>query len=139
MIFHRGVVIAFDRGNSSEEEKQAFGLAGEEGNKRVTQVLFIQKIPLIGDWACCCAVNLIVVVNINDDPALENVDLLHTNLHELGQEAFGGCGKLKSVTIPDSLQTLGYIVFLEDFKLVLSNIDTFDTNVVVAYLRSQQN
>jgi len=39
--------------------------------------------------------------------SLDNVDLLHTNLQELGEFAFEACYELKSMTIPDSLQTLG--------------------------------
>ncbi|GMH60952.1 hypothetical protein TrLO_g13651 [Triparma laevis f. longispina] len=75
---------------------------------------------------------------------LENVDLLHRNLQELGQAVFYACKELKSVTIPDSLQTLGRDVFLECFKLVPSSIDVnnFDndtTSEVVAYLLSQQS
>ncbi|GMH69849.1 hypothetical protein TrLO_g4993 [Triparma laevis f. longispina] len=43
--------------------------------------------------------------------SLENVDLLHANLQELGEEAFYGCSELTSMTIPDSLQTLGEHAF----------------------------
>ncbi|GMH74114.1 hypothetical protein TrLO_g4788 [Triparma laevis f. longispina] len=66
--------------------------------------------------------------------SLENV---HTNLQELGQNAFSSCSELKSMTIPDSLQTLGFMVFWRCSKLVPSNIDDLATNAVVAYLRSQ--
>ncbi|GMH86225.1 hypothetical protein TL16_g10478 [Triparma laevis f. inornata] len=71
---------------------------------------------------------------------LENVDLLHTNLQKLGEHAFLGCWELKSMTIPDSLQTLGDAVFCFCSKLVPSNISTrdSDSNLVVAHLRSQQ-
>ena len=57
------------------------------------------------------------------DSSLENVDLLHTKLQELGHEAFCHCYKLKSMTIPDSLQTFDYAVFTHCSKLVPSNID----------------
>ncbi|GMI17041.1 hypothetical protein TrLO_g15320 [Triparma laevis f. longispina] len=50
--------------------------------------------------------------------SLDNVDLLHTNLQELGARAFGGCHELKSMTIPDSLQTLGK----EDSNAVITNL-----------------
>ncbi|GMH78712.1 hypothetical protein TrLO_g1456 [Triparma laevis f. longispina] len=69
--------------------------------------------------------------------SLDNIDLLHTNLHEFGDWAFCGCSELKSMTIPDSLQTFGRSVFCMCDKLVPSNIDVEDRNVVVTYLRSQ--
>ncbi|GMH61421.1 hypothetical protein TrLO_g8742 [Triparma laevis f. longispina] len=51
--------------------------------------------------------------------------------------------QLKSMTIPDSLQTLGYSVFVYCDKLGPSNIDIsdFDVNTTpeaIAYLHSQQ-
>ncbi|GMI15632.1 hypothetical protein TrLO_g15181 [Triparma laevis f. longispina] len=52
--------------------------------------------------------------------------------------AFKCCSELKSMTIPDSLQTLGTDVFLLCPKLVPSNIDILDSYAVVAYLPSQQ-
>ncbi|GMI11699.1 hypothetical protein TrLO_g5498 [Triparma laevis f. longispina] len=73
--------------------------------------------------------------------SLENVDLLHTNLQEIGYQAFFGCSELKSMTIPDSLQTLGKYVFQNCFKLVPSMINVISNNsdAVVAHLRSLQN
>ena len=73
--------------------------------------------------------------------SLENVDLLHTNLQELGQQAFDNCPQLKSMTIPDSLQGLGGFVFHLCPKLVPSNIIVNDTTIdstpeVVSHLRS---
>ena len=82
-----------------------------------------------------------------DCSGLDIVDLLHTNLQEFGDAAFYGCSELKSMTIPDSLQTLGKGVFLECSKLVPSSIhvsydsdgDVIDTTSDdVAHLRSQQ-
>ena len=74
--------------------------------------------------------------------SLENVDLLHTNLQELGDLTFEGCSELKSMTIPDSLQLLGKLIFNGCFKLVPSNIDVSypnnATSEVVAHLRFQQ-
>ncbi|GMH78707.1 hypothetical protein TL16_g07909 [Triparma laevis f. inornata] len=43
--------------------------------------------------------------------SLKNVDLFHTNLQELDDKAFYCCSELKSITIPDSLQTLGDKIF----------------------------
>ena len=71
--------------------------------------------------------------------SLDNVDLLHTNLQGIGDEAFWRCSELKSMTIPDSLQTLCRMVFKQSYKLVPSNIDVGDNDTVVAHLRSQQN
>ncbi|GMI14964.1 hypothetical protein TrLO_g10420 [Triparma laevis f. longispina] len=49
--------------------------------------------------------------SFQDCSSLENVDLLHTNLQELGESAFNGSSELNSMTIPDSLQKLGARVF----------------------------
>ncbi|GMH88611.1 hypothetical protein TL16_g11204 [Triparma laevis f. inornata] len=70
--------------------------------------------------------------------SLENVYLFHTNLQELGERVFYGCSELKSMTIPDSLQTLCDIDFERCYKLVPSNINPQDNNMVVVYIRSQQ-
>ncbi|GMH52415.1 hypothetical protein TL16_g01225 [Triparma laevis f. inornata] len=74
--------------------------------------------------------------------SLENIDLLHTNLQVLEGSAFWGCSELKSMTIPDSLQTLVAFVFHNCSKLVPSNIivnddDNDTTSKVVAHLRSK--
>ncbi|GMH50577.1 hypothetical protein TL16_g06503 [Triparma laevis f. inornata] len=45
----------------------------------------------------------------------------------MGLRAFCDCEELKSMTIPDSLQTLGEHVFLGCFNLVPSSIDVHDT------------
>lgn len=70
--------------------------------------------------------------------SLERVDLLHTNVLELGTYAFLGCTSLREMKVPDSLQELGYGAFLKCSKLVPSDINTYNNNVVVAYLRSIQ-
>ena len=75
--------------------------------------------------------------------SLENVDLLHAKLLEIGVNAFGDCLELKSMTIPDSLQTLDDKVFINCSKLVPSNIsvrtwNNDTTTEVIAHLRSQQ-
>ncbi|GMI17586.1 hypothetical protein TrLO_g3928 [Triparma laevis f. longispina] len=71
--------------------------------------------------------------------SLESVDLLHTNLQELGEFAFDDCSELKSMTIPDSLQTLGQGVFYSCSKLVPSNVNYNAMSEVVNYLRSKQS
>ena len=71
--------------------------------------------------------------------SLEQVDLLHTNVEELGEYAFFGCTSLRELKVPDSLQTLGVMVFYNCSKLVPSSIGiNYDTEAVVAYLRSIQ-
>ncbi|GMH80656.1 hypothetical protein TL16_g08639 [Triparma laevis f. inornata] len=70
--------------------------------------------------------------------SLDYVDLLHTKKQELGKEAFHNCSELKSMTIPDSLQTLGLQVFRKCFKLFPSNIDVSGTAAVVAHPRLKQ-
>ncbi|GMH86382.1 hypothetical protein TrVE_jg7875 [Triparma verrucosa] len=77
---------------------------------------------------------------------LENIDLLNTNLKEIGEWAFKSCSELKSMTIPNSLQKLGDDVFEGCSKLVPSTIDVDGeiyeddvTSEVVAYLRSLQS
>ena len=78
--------------------------------------------------------------------SIDNVDLLRTNLQELGDAAFMHCTELTSMTIPDSLQTFGGDVFYECFNLVLSHVDIGDVNEVdnvvtadvVHHLRTQQ-
>ena len=74
--------------------------------------------------------------------SLDNVNLLHTNLQELGRSAFAGCDELESMTIPDSLQKVGDDVFVYSSKLVPSSIDINDeinendvTSKVIAHLR----
>ncbi|GMI15086.1 hypothetical protein TrVE_jg13968 [Triparma verrucosa] len=45
---------------------------------------------------------------------------------------------LSEMRVPDSLQTFGSNVFINCSKLVPSDIDKYDNNAVVAYLRSIQ-
>ncbi|GMH86887.1 hypothetical protein TL16_g10683 [Triparma laevis f. inornata] len=79
--------------------------------------------------------------------SLDNVILLHTNLQEIGAGTFQLCSELKSMTIPDSLQTLRDTVFADCSKPVPSNINVNSyvnnkpndtTSEVVACLRAQQ-
>ncbi|GMH93256.1 hypothetical protein TrVE_jg10753 [Triparma verrucosa] len=76
--------------------------------------------------------------SFTDCSSLEEVDLLHTNVQELGSFAFSHCKSLGEMKVPDSLQTLGQYVFYECSKLVPSNISTTDQDAVVAHLRSKQ-
>ncbi|GMH87278.1 hypothetical protein TrVE_jg2220 [Triparma verrucosa] len=77
--------------------------------------------------------------------SLEQVDLLHTNVLELGDYVFDNCRSLREMKVPDSLQTLGSNVFCNCSELVPSTIDIdnmvdYDdvTFEVVDYLRSVQ-
>ncbi|GMH51132.1 hypothetical protein TrST_g8597 [Triparma strigata] len=80
--------------------------------------------------------------------SLERVDLLHTHVMELGDCAFFKCTSLREMKVPDSLQTLGDYALadapLDGYafsgcsKLVPSDIRTYDSNAVVAHLRSIQ-
>ena len=75
--------------------------------------------------------------------SLETVDLLLTRLQRLDGWSFEDCSELKSMTIPDSLQTLGKYVFQNCTKIVPSNIDvrlgaSDATPAVIAHLRSHQ-
>ncbi|GMH60040.1 hypothetical protein TrST_g7689 [Triparma strigata] len=82
--------------------------------------------------------------------SLERVDLLHTNAHELGDQAFLHCTSLREMKVPDSLQRFDDLgeshsgfwvagVFSGCSKLVPSSIIVKDDNAIVAYLRSIQS
>ncbi|GMH75527.1 hypothetical protein TrLO_g7239 [Triparma laevis f. longispina] len=88
-------------------------------------------------FGCCSSLNTVyfpTTLRVIGDQAfaycesLDNVDLLHTNLHELGTQAFWACSGLKSMKIPDSLQTLGSRIFHYCSKLVPSSIIVKDLN-----------
>jgi len=71
--------------------------------------------------------------------SLDNIDLLHTSLQELGKGAFMQCSELNLMTIPDSLQKLGGGVFHKCPKLAPSYIDVSNaskdtTSEVLKYL-----
>ncbi|GMH77269.1 hypothetical protein TL16_g07353 [Triparma laevis f. inornata] len=113
-------------------------------------IVDIPDITSIGLHAFTCCMSLTAVYlpttltsignyTFNLCTSLENFDLLHTNLQELGEMAVAGCLEIKSMTIPDSLRTLGYRVFDGCVKLVPSNINTQYNDAVVAHLRSLQN
>ncbi|GMH85232.1 hypothetical protein TrST_g10925 [Triparma strigata] len=70
--------------------------------------------------------------------SLEQVDLLHTNVQELGEQAFSYCTSLREMKVPDSLQTFGNYVFYNCSKLLPSDIDDDNNGAVMAYLRSIQ-
>ncbi|GMH65501.1 hypothetical protein TrLO_g8845 [Triparma laevis f. longispina] len=108
-----------------------------------------EGVESIGDYAflACCSLTtvsfpatltLIGTSTFNECISLENVDLLHTNLQELGSDAFADCKNLTSMTILDSLQKLGQLVFCRCSKLAPSNINVNKTKAVISHLRSQQ-
>ncbi|GMH65393.1 hypothetical protein TL16_g07623 [Triparma laevis f. inornata] len=72
----------------------------------------------------------------NSCSSLDNVALLHTNLKVLGKQTFDGCSGQTSMTIPDSLQTLGQYALNRCSNLVPRNIKLWKGRAVVAYLRS---
>ena len=78
--------------------------------------------------------------SFNSCYSLEEVDLLHTNVEELGNCAFYYCKSLTEMKVPDSLQTLGTYVFDGCYRLVPSDVDftLLDNDAVVTYLRSLQ-
>ncbi|GMH85299.1 hypothetical protein TrVE_jg7801 [Triparma verrucosa] len=78
------------------------------------------------------------VASFFDCSSLERVDLLHTNVEALDNYVFMDCTSLRAMKIPDSLQTLGRYAFSGCSKLVPSDIKTYDSNAVVAHLRSIQ-
>ena len=98
-----------------------------EGCSSLKDIKFPKSLTSIGDgtFANCSS--------------LEQVDLLHTNVHELGDGAFAFCESLREMKVPDSLQTFGNHVFHECSELVPSDIDIYDCEAVVAYLRSIQS
>ena len=57
---------------------------------------------------------------------------------ELGDYAFSNCTNLREMKVPHSLQTFGSSVFYNCSKLVPSEINIYDNEAVVAYLRSIQ-
>ncbi|GMH74735.1 hypothetical protein TrLO_g3367 [Triparma laevis f. longispina] len=122
------------------EGVQRFGHLAFRGCSSLTTISFPTTLTFIGGYAFC------------DCSSLDNVDLLHTNLQKIGGDVFWDCSELKSMTIPDSLQTLGCKVFTNCFKLVPSSIDVSEDNdvdllspevvlisEVVTRLRSLQN
>jgi len=179
LAFHDGS----DKSAGADEDPDDFLELIMAKHEPVKRVVFFLNITKVGNLACFCAVNLVVVdipegVERIDHAAfcnctsltavsflttlksiggyafqhcssLDNVDLLHTNLQELGSFVFGRYSELKSMTISDSLQRLGVGAFLGCRKLVPSNIDIrgYDsdgeevpdaTTEVIAYLRTQQ-
>ena len=117
--------------------------------ENLTTVYFPGTLKFIGMYAFANCANL------------DNVDLLHTNLQELGHRCFDTCSELKSMTIPDLLQTISSFVFADSHLLLReshnleNNINDDDSDVdwddeydeiddedktveVIAYLRSKQ-
>ncbi|GMI16858.1 hypothetical protein TrLO_g1691 [Triparma laevis f. longispina] len=114
MIFHRGVdIVMMDFANKSDEERRAFVRARNERNKLVTQVIFLQNLPRIGDYACFLAVTLVVV----DVP--EGVE-------SIGQQAFANCRSLTTVSFPTTLTSISWRAFYKCSRL---DVDLFHTNL----------
>ncbi|GMH88584.1 hypothetical protein TL16_g11194 [Triparma laevis f. inornata] len=113
-IFHRGVDLVFDLANSSEEEQYEFIDATKERHKLVTQVIFLQNLPRIGDYACYLAANL-VVVEIPD------------GLESIGDYAFSFCQSLTTVSFPTTLTSIGRAAFAGCSSL--DNVDLLNTNL----------
>ncbi|GMH90609.1 hypothetical protein TrST_g4937 [Triparma strigata] len=96
------------------------------GCSSLKEIKFPKSLTSIEDWSFTyCS-------------SLEEVDLLSTNVKELGTNAFAYCTSLRELKVPDSLQMFGYNVFGGCSKLIPSGISTTDTDAVVAYLRSVQ-
>ncbi|GMH68730.1 hypothetical protein TrLO_g1803 [Triparma laevis f. longispina] len=107
-----GELIVHDGKNVSYREASD----REERRKLVTWVVFLLNVTDIGNYDCLLAVNL-VVVEIPE--GVESIEL-------------------KSMAIPNSLQTFDDNVFKNCSKLVPYNINASSPNAVVAYLRSKQ-
>ncbi|GMH90861.1 hypothetical protein TrST_g3895 [Triparma strigata] len=89
IIVHGGNDISRDEANSD---------ARKEGMKQVTKVVFLLNITKVGDRACACAVNLVVV----DIPE---------GITSIGRSSFQFCSSLKDVKFPKSLTSVGYSSF----------------------------
>ncbi|GMH65068.1 hypothetical protein TrST_g3423 [Triparma strigata] len=102
------------------------GRSSFSGCSSLKDIKFPKSSKSIGDWSFAnCS-------------SLEEVDLLHSNVLELGISAFAHCTRLREMKVPDSLQYFGGRVFENCSNLVPSNIDVDVSNAVVAYLRSIQ-
>ncbi|GMH74246.1 hypothetical protein TrST_g14012 [Triparma strigata] len=163
IIVHRGNDISYGEAHSGTRL---------EGMKPVTKVIFLLNITKVGDCACSCASNLVVVEipegitsigifsfyscsslkdikfpkslssigiqSFYQCSCLEQVDLLHTNVQYLDEGAFEDCTSLLEMRVPDSLQKVGDYAFYNCSKLVPSDIEIYDNEAVVTYLRSIQ-
>ncbi|GMH82008.1 hypothetical protein TL16_g09118 [Triparma laevis f. inornata] len=114
MIFHRGVNIVFDPFNSSGEERQAFMKASARRNKLVTQVIFLQNLPRVGEHAFMLAISLVIV----DIP--EGVEII-------GASAFTCCAGLTNIFFPRTLTSIETIAFQNCPSL--DNVDLLHTNL----------
>ncbi|GMI01302.1 hypothetical protein TrLO_g1116 [Triparma laevis f. longispina] len=116
-------------------------VALEERRALATRVIFSLNITNVGKNDCVYAANLVVVeipegVESIGKDAFRWCESLTT---ELDDGAFSGCSELESMTIPDSLQRLGFKVLQFCFELVNPcNGDTANNEQVVAYLRLKQ-
>ncbi|GMH88592.1 hypothetical protein TL16_g11197 [Triparma laevis f. inornata] len=114
MILHRGVNIAFDLDKSSVEEKEAFAEAAAARHNLVTQVVFLQNLPRIGDFACFFAWSLVIV----DIPE---------GVVGIGDYAFGYCNSLTAISFPRTLTLIGGHAF--EYCKSLENVDLLHTNL----------
>ncbi|GMH93951.1 hypothetical protein TrVE_jg7570 [Triparma verrucosa] len=163
VIVHGGNDISFDEAISAARKKSMKEVTKVVFLLNITKVgdyackyasiLVVVDIPegitIIGhhSFACCSSLKDIKfpksLMSIGDGSfhncsSLEEVDLVHTNVQELGNLAFAGCKSLRTMKVPDSLQKFGYSVFTHCSKLFPSDINVIDDNAVVAYLRSIQ-
>ena len=114
MVIHRGVDINYDFDNDSEDEQDENLESSIRRNKLVTQVIFLQNLPRIGNFFCYFARNLVVV----DIPE---------GVTSIGDSAFGYCTSLTTVSFPRTLTFIGCGAFcccksLENVDLVYTNL-----------------
>ncbi|GMH57470.1 hypothetical protein TL16_g02386 [Triparma laevis f. inornata] len=95
-------------------EDLQWSAAREERRKLVTQVVFLLNNIKVGDRACWCAVNLVVV----DIP--EGVE-------SIGVWAFQWCSSLTTVSFPTTLKSINEYAFDECSSL--DNVDLLHTNL----------
>ncbi|GMH78342.1 hypothetical protein TrST_g3539 [Triparma strigata] len=125
-------------GGNDKGDDEAVSGARVEMIKQVTKVVFLLNIMKVGDRACKFA-SILVVVDIPE------------GITSIGQGSFGGCSSLKYIKFPKSLTSISQYSFnfcssLEKVdllhtnveKLVPSDINTYNNEAVVGYLRSIQ-
>ena len=88
--------------------------ARKERHKLVTRVIFLLNVTKVGQNACYCAVNLVIV----DIP--EGVE-------SIGHSAFAHCRSLTTVSFPKTLSSIGTASFFSCSSL--DNVDLLHTNL----------
>ncbi|GMH60654.1 hypothetical protein TrLO_g895 [Triparma laevis f. longispina] len=116
--FESGVLV-FHSGKDIRREV-AISDAREERMNLVTRVIFFQNITRVGEQACYCAANL-VVVDISE------------GVERIGASAFDQCRSLTAVYFPTTLTSIGQFAFAKYTSL--DNVDLLHTNL--QELRSQ--